>query len=336
MENKRIVFVAPGKAVLEKCDTLEPKRGEVRVCLAASTVSSGTERANLLGNLNVSTVAKRDKPNFPCCLGYSTAGVVEAVGEGVADFKIGDRVAMTWTNNTQHLCKNVENVHHLPDEISFEEASMLHIACFPLAAIRKCHLQIGESALVMGLGILGLFAVKLLRAAGAAPIIAVDPVPEKREKALACGADYALNPYEPDFAETVHRITGGGVNVAIEVTGVGAGLDGALDCMAKMGRVALLGCTRDSNFTIDYYRKVHGRGVSLIGAHTMARPSHESSEGLWTLRDDMASLIRLILCGRLDLRSMIDEIHSPDEAPAVYARLAVEKAFPIVVFDWRK
>ncbi len=336
MENKRIVFVAPGKAVLEKCEIAQPKAGEVRVCLAASALSSGTERANLLGNLNVSTVAKRDKPNFPCCLGYSTAGVVEAVGEGVTNFKIGDRVAMTWTNNTQHLCKNVENVHHLPDEISFEEGAMLHIACFPLAAIRKCHLQIGESALVMGLGILGLFAVKLLRAAGAAPIIAVDPVPEKREKALACGADYALDPYAPDFAGTVHRITGGGVNVAIEVTGVGAGLDGALDCMAKMGRVALLGCTRDSDFTIDYYRKVHGRGVSLIGAHTMARPSYESSEGLWTLRDDMEAMMRMISCDRLELRSMIDEIHTPDEAPEVYARLAVEKAFPIVVFDWRE
>jgi len=336
MENKRIAFVAPGQAVLEKCAVSEPRSGEVRVRLAASAVSSGTERANLLGNLNINTNRKLDKPSFPRYLGYSSSGIVEALGEGVTDFCVGDRVAMTWTTHTGHLCKKINQVHRIPDEMSFEEASLLHIACFPLAAIRKCHLQFGESALVMGLGILGLFAVKLLRAAGAAPVIAVDPIPEKREKALACGADYALDPFAPDFAETVHKITGGGVNVAIEVTGVGAGLDGALDCMAKMGRVALLGCTRDSNFTIDYYRKVHGRGVSLIGAHTNARPLEESSEGLWTLRDDMESLIRMIRFGRLDLRSMIDEIHTPAEAPEVYARLAVEKAFPIVVFDWRK
>lgn len=336
MENKRIAFTAPGIAELRDCALPEPKENEVRVCLAASAVSSGTERANLLGNLNINTGVKLEKPQFPRYLGYSTAGVVEKIGAGVTDLQVGDRVALTWTTHMAHLCKPVQNVHRIPDSMTFEEASLLHIACFPLAAIRKCHLQFGESALVMGLGILGLFAVKLLCAAGAAPVIAVDPIPEKREKALACGADYALDPYAPDFAETVHTITGGGVNVAIEVTGVGAGLNGALDCMAPMGRVALLGCTRDSDFTIDYYRKVHGRGVSLIGAHTNARPQSESSEGYWTLRDDMESLIRMIRSGRLELRSMIDEIHSPDEAPEVYSRLAAEKSFPIVVFDWRK
>ena len=55
-------------------------------------------------------------------------------------------------------------------------------------------------------------------------------------------------------------MTGGVANVGIEVTGVGVGvgLDGILDCMARFGRVALLGCTRDKEFSIDYYRKVHG------------------------------------------------------------------------------
>ena len=110
--------------------------------------------------------------------------------------------------------------------------------------------------LVMGLGILGQLAVKLAAASGAAPLIAADPVESRRKAALDCGADYALNPLAADFAERVKDITHGGANAAIEVTGVGAGLDETLDCMAKLGRVALLGCTRDKNFTIDYYRTV--------------------------------------------------------------------------------
>jgi len=187
----------------------------------------------------------------------------------------------------------------------------------------------------MGQGILGMIAVKLLRAAGAVPVIAVDPIAEKRENALCYGADYALDPFATDFAETVKRITGGGVRVAIEVTGNGKALDGTLDCMAKFGRVALLGCTRHSDFTIDYYHKVHGPGITLIGAHTMARPTAESSNGMWTQQDDMRTLLQLTEGGRLSLKDMISQIHSPEEAPAVYTRLATQPGFPIVQFDWR-
>ena len=153
--------------------------------------------------------------------------------------------------------------------------------------------------------------------------------------ALRFGADYALDPKEPDFPEQVHSLTGGGANVCIEVTGLGAGLITALDCMRPMGRVALLGCTRSSKFEIDYYGKVHGRGVSLIGAHTMARPKQESSAGLWTDADDMKALLALLNGKRLNFADMISEVHSPAAAQEIFTRLANDKSFPIgVLFDW--
>ena len=189
----------------------------------------------------------------------------------------------------------------------------------------------------MGLGILGIFAVQELRAAGAYPVIAVDPVKERRELALKFGADYALDPTAEDFVSTVKTLSEGGVNVCIEVTGLGIGLIQALDCMKKMGRVALLGCTRSSKFEIDYYGKVHGRGISLIGAHTIARPKLESSAGLWTDEDDIKALLKLVKAGRLNFKDMIFEIHSPADAQTVYDRLANEKNFPIgVLFDWSR
>ena len=212
---------------------------------------------------------------------------------------------------------------------------MAFISTFPLAAIRKTKLEIGESALVMGLGPLGIFAVQELKAAGAYPVIAVDPDPAKREKALKCGADFALDPYDPQFAENAKKLTKGGVNVGIEVTGVGPALNGMLDCMARFGRVALLGCTRNSDFTVDYYRKVHGPGISLIGAHTMARPSVDSRDGWWSQKDDIRALKKLTELGRIHLAAMIDETHEPDEAVEVYHRLVTDKTFPLVQFDWR-
>ena len=335
MKVKQIVFTKPSVAELLETEIEAPKANEVQVRLAVSTISSGTERANLVGDPNVG-------PNsagavvFPRVLGYRSAGIGEAVGENVTNFKIGDRVAMSWTTHTQVLNIDQNNVYKLPDNVSFNDGALLHISIFPLAAIRKCRLEIGESAIVMGMGVLGLVAIPLLKAAGAAPIIAVDPVPEKREKALSVGADYALDPFAEDFAKTVKEITGGGAKVGIEVTGIGAGLDGILDCMARFGRVALLGCTRNKDFTIDYYRKVHGPGITLVGAHTQARPQYESSDGWWTQRDDIATTLKLTEMGRIKLSDIIDEIHSPTEATEVYTRLANEKAFPMVQFDWSK
>ena len=107
-----------------------------------------------------------------------------------------------------------------------------------------------------------------------------------------------------------------------------------LDCMKKFGRVALLGCTRNSDFSIDYYKKVHGPGITLVGAHTVARPKYESSNGWWSESDDANATLKLIKGGRLDLKRLIAEVHSPKEAPEVYTRLASSGSFPIVQFDW--
>ena len=273
---------------------------------------------------------------FPRTLGYSSSGIVTEVGEGVNEINIGDRVAMSWTVHSSYVNIDWVNVYKLPDNVSLEDGALFHIGSFSLAALRNCRLEIGESAIVMGMVVLGLAAIPLLKAAGAVPIIAVDPLAEKREKALRAGADYALAPYVSDFAKKVKVITDGGAKVGIEVTGIGAGLDGILDCMARFGRVALLGCTRNKEFTIDYYAKVHTPGITLIGAHTLARPDTESHGGWWTQHDDVSALIRLTEMGRIKLRNIVDETHSPMEAIEIYNRLVSEKAFPVVQFDWGK
>ena len=335
MKTKQIVFTKPYTAELMDVEYEAPRSGEVTVELEYSAISAGTEKANFVGMRNSTTIDEDTEAVFPRYVGYSAAGTVKAVGDGVGDIKVGDKVIVYWGKHKKCITMPRKNIFKIPDGVSTKEASMVLISTFPLAAIRKTRLEIGESALVMGLGILGIFAVQQLRAAGAYPVIAVDPVAERREFALKMGADYALDPTESGFADTVKHLSGGGVNVCIEVTGLGAGLVQALDCMEWMGRVALLGCTRSSKFEIDYYGKVHGRGISLIGAHTIARPQFESSAGLWTDVDDISAVLYLIKGKRLNFADMISEIHSPADAHEVYTRLANEKNFPIgVLFDW--
>lgn len=334
MQNKQIIFTAVRTAEYLDVPMPELTPDGVLVRLAVSTISSGTERANVIGNPSVNTTAP-PSVKFPRHSGYSSAGTVEAVGEKVTSVKVGDRVALSWSKHARFCVIPEANVYKLPDGMSFEAGALIHIATFPLAAVRKCRLEIGESAIVMGLGVLGLIAVQLLKLGGAVPIIAVDPNPERRAQAISFGADYALDPFAEGFSAKVKELTNGGAKTAIEVTGNGQALDMLLDCMAKFGRVALLGCTRESDFTIDYYRKVHSPGITLIGAHTMARPSRESSNGWWTQRDDANALIALSVSGRLDLSAMIEDTRNPSEAPEVYTRLCNERSFPVTQFDWK-
>lgn len=335
MSCKQIVFTKKDTAELLEADFKEPAPNEVAVKTMISTISCGTERANITGDPNVNACGTAEV-SFPRMSGYNSAGVVVKKGAEVKDIEIGDRVVVYWGMHKSYNTVPEEQVVKIEnDNISFETGAMSFIASFPLAAIRKTRIEAGESAIIMGLGILGMLAVKELRAAGAVPIIAADPNPARREIALKNGADFAFDPLCENFADEVKKVTNGGVNVAIEVTGVGAGFNEALDCMAKFGRVALLGCTRNSDFTVDYYRKIHAPGITVIGAHTIARPNAESHPGWFTHRDDIKAILKLCGGGRLCLENIIGETHSPKDCGNVYTRLINDKNFPIAVqFDW--
>ena len=337
MKAKKITFTKIGSAELLEEEIGKPSENQVLVKNMVSTISSGTERANISGDLNVSVFTEYTQAVFPRYGGYSSAGEVVAVGDNVTYVKPGDRVAVSNGVHADYNLVDVKDVYKIPDEkVTYNDAALSFISCFSMAAIRKCRLEIGESAIIMGFGVLGMLALELLKAAGAAPVIVADPSEKKRKRALELGADYALDPFESDFAEKVKKLADGGVNVAIEVTGNGKALDTVLDCMARLGRVALLGCTRNSDFTIDYYHKVHGPGITLVGAHTSARPLNESAYSLWTDRDDINAFLKLIQMGRIKPSNIIDEIRSPLEAPEIYTRLMTEKEFPVVQFDWSK
>ena len=338
MLRHRIIFPEINRAALvEETISDVPAPDQVLIQTAYTTISPGTERANITGEANVYGMSA-PAVRFPRSCGYSSSGIVEKVGSAVTRVQPGDRVIGYWsTHSNYNLLPEKQVVRICNETIGLREAAALFIGTFPLAAIRKTRLETGEACLVMGLGLLGQFAVRLARIAGAVPVIAADPVESRRHNALSGGADSAYDPLEEGFAQRVKELSGGGVNAAIEVTGQGAGLDETLDCMARFGRVALLGCTRSKEFTIDYYRKVHCPGITLIGAHTNARPERESHPGWFTHDDDLKTMMRLCAGGRLNVTDMLSELHAPKECEAVYQRLISDKDFPMIVqFDWMR
>lgn len=208
------------------------------------------------------------------------------------------------------------------DSIDLLDAAFAHIVSFPLLGIRRLRLEIGESVMIAGQGILGVIALQIAALSGAVPLLVSDYDPARRALALRLGADLALNPADADFAEQVREATGGrGVNAVVEVTGVAAALKQALKYVAREGRISLLGCTRVPDAAIDFYQDVHCPGVTLIGANTWNRPCFESRPGQWTEHDDYRTFLQLLAVGKMQVRPLISEIVSPEKARDVYERL---------------
>ncbi len=332
-KTKQIIFTAVHRAELLETELRELREHDVLVDMEYTVVSGGTERANIMGMPNAGG------DNFPKTLGYCGVGYVIEAGSAVTSVAVGDRVLVYHGKHSKYNIRPEQDVTLVTqEELSSLDASFVIIASMGLGGVRKLEIELGESAMVMGLGLLGIFAVQFCRLSGAYPVIAADLNPDRRALALRLGADYALDPSAPDFVEQVKRITGGkGVNATVEVTGVSAAMKQALECAAWTGRIALLGCTRVSDCAVDYYTQVHKPGIRLIGAHNLVRPKVESYPHHWTHQDDCKAILALLAAGRVEVAPIVSRVVSPEEAPAVYDQLCDDPAFPMgTVFDWRE
>ena len=332
MLNKQIFFTDVHKAELWENEVGKVKENEVLTKMEYTVVSGGTERACILGMNNT-------PQNYPMSLGYCGVGYVEEVGSGVNKVSVGDRVLV------YHGCHSKYNIRPESDitkvennAISSLEAAFVIIASMGLGGVRKLEIELGESAMVMGQGLLGIFATQFLRLSGANPVIAVDLNPQRRELALKLGADYAFDPSDENFVQKVKDATKGkGVKGCVEVTGVASAMKQALDCASWMGRISLLGCTRVSDCPIDYYQQVHRPGIKLIGAHNFVRPKYESYPHHWTHHDDCNAILDMIASKRIQVEPIVSRVVSPVDAPRIYNELCDDKDFPLgTVFDWSK
>ncbi len=331
MKNKQIFFTRIHQAELMECELPELKADDVLTRTEYTVISGGTERACILGMNNTSR-------NFPMSLGYCGVGHVEKIGCGVTGLSAGDRVLVYHGNHAKYNITPFSDVTKVENTgISSLEAAFVIIASMGLGGVRKLELEIGESAMVMGQGLLGIFATQFLRASGANPVIAADLNPERRSLALRLGADYAFDPADKEFVDKVRAVTKGrGVNATVEVTGVSAALSQALDCASWMGRISLLGCTRVSEHPIDFYTQVHKPGIKLIGAHNFVRPKYESYPHHWTHHDDCRAILDMLERKRIEVMPVVSRIVRPETAKEIYDQLCDDEDFPMgTVFDWR-
>jgi L-iditol 2-dehydrogenase len=135
-------------------------------------------------------------------------------------------------------------LYKIPDNVSFEEAAMVEPAAVALHSINISGLQAGNSTLVVGAGMIGIFIVRLLKISGASVIFAIDTKMERNRKALESGADFAFHPDDRSIIERIKSQTGNrGTDISFEVIGKSISIQFAVENTRRGGTIVLVGNT---------------------------------------------------------------------------------------------
>ena len=212
----------------------------------------------------------------PVIMGHEASGVIEQIGGGVSEWHVGERVTFDSTVVTRqdfYSQKGLFNLsdyrkvlgvscgdyrqhgafaeyvavpqsvlYRLPDGLSFEQAAMTEPVSVAFHAVNLFPSDIGDSAVVVGCGMIGLFVIQALRIKGCGKIIAIDLDPSRLDMALKFGADYAIKSDEGETVEQVKNLTyGRGADMAFEVVGITATVNLAINAVRKGGKVGLVG-----------------------------------------------------------------------------------------------
>jgi threonine dehydrogenase-like Zn-dependent dehydrogenase len=183
--------------------------------------------------------------------------------------------------------------------------------------IHRGGLRLGETVGLWGIGGLGVHAVRIARLAGARLIIAVDPLDAACERALALGADHALNPRTVDVREEVMRLTGGeGLDLAVELAGANSALEQAVSCLTHHGRAVIIGMCAEQ--------------VRLAEPSVMFGYFNHAVLGhCGYLKRDIETLARLVASGRLDLSGSVSDLVPLENIVQGVERLSTKHGNPV-------
>ncbi|WP_312955810.1 bi-domain-containing oxidoreductase [Stutzerimonas nitrititolerans] len=284
--------------------------------------------------LSTTIEAVQSKLSQPLSLGYCNVGVVVAVGEGVGDFKVGDRVA----SNGPHadVVKVVKNLcAHIPTEVDDESASFVVAASIGLQGIRLAQPTLGEAFVIIGVGLIGLLTVQLLRAHGCR-VLAIDLDDSKLALARQFGA-VTCNPNkgEDAIAAGMAFSRGQGIDGVI-ITASTKSTDPitqAARMCRKRGRIVLVGVTGLELNRADFYEKELTFQVSCSYGPGRYDPNYEDMGQdyplgfvRWTEQRNFEAVLDMLASGQLDVKPLITHRFAFEDAPQAYQTLTEDKA----------
>ena len=197
--------------------------------------------------------------------------------------------------------------------------------------------MLGETAVVVGLGILGQLVTQYLAVNGARRVIVIDTVEKRRQLALANGATHAISSAAGGARGEVARITGGQMaDVVFDITGHPAVLAPASLLLRKLGRLVLLGDSPTPSLQ-NLGPRIVGDSISILGIHGMMYPATSTPFNQWTAEAMTALFFDFVQSKRMNVASLITHRVTPLEADEVYNTIARQPEAALgVLFDWSR
>ncbi|MGW6055570.1 bi-domain-containing oxidoreductase [Streptomyces sp. NPDC055189] len=266
-------------------------------------------------------------------LGYSLCGVVEQVGAGVDDVKVGDLVACAGNEHALHAELNwvPKNLYApVPDGLEPRHAAFGTVGSIAMQGVRQGEPQLGEVALVIGLGLIGQLVVQLLTAAGVR-VVGADPDPARCELAERLGAAACGDPASAAVEAAVAELTGGhGVDQTYLAAGGGSNqpVELAARLSRDRGRVVDIGkCRLDLPWNAYYEKELDVRFSRSYGpgrydpAYEIEGRDYPIGYVRWTERRNLACFLDLVARRRVDVDPLISHVADFDDAVETYQRL---------------
>ena len=319
MRSRRIVFKEPKKVEIEEADLPDPSPDQILIRTRVTLISTGTELTMLSGEYPKGSVWN-NITRYPVVPGYSNCGVVEKVGEKVQKFKVGDRVSST-APHAEYAVIREDRAVKVPDDVSDEEATFGTLSATVMNSVRLANIKLGESVVIVGVGILGQLACQFSRLCGGFPVIAVDLSRRRLEIAKKLGVTATIYPKEEDVEQRILELTKGrGADVVFEVTGNPKIVPWELGLVKRQGRLILLSSPRGVT-ELDLHDLVNWPSRTIIGTHTSSHPSHETPYNPWTWERNIQFFFGLLSAGLVNVKDLITDRYEWIEAKQAYQKL---------------
>ncbi|WP_369173006.1 bi-domain-containing oxidoreductase [Streptomyces sp. R28] len=266
-------------------------------------------------------------------LGYSLCGGVEQVGAGIDDVKVGDLVACAGNEHALHAELNwvPKNLYApVPDGLAPRHAAFGTVGSIAMQGVRQGEPQLGEVALVIGLGLIGQLVVQLLAASGVR-VVGVDPDPVRCELAERLGAVACGDPESAAVEASVAELTGGhGVDQVYLAAGGGSNqpVELAARLCRDRGRVVDIGkCRLDLPWNAYYEKELDVRFSRSYGPgrydpeYELEGRDYPIGYVRWTERRNLACFLDLLARGSVDVEPLVSHVADFDDAVETYQRL---------------
>lgn len=354
-----------GETLLENIPVPQIQKGCVLIKTHLSLVSLGTEKMLVeFGKANFIEKARQQpekvkqifdkvktdglrptveavfrKLSEPLPLGYCNVGEIIAVGEGVSEFKIGDRVASNG-HHAEVVCVPKNLVAHIPKNVSDEEATFTVVGAIALQGIRLANPTLGETVVVIGLGLIGQLTAELLQANGC-EVIAFDFEQYKIDLARAKGINAFKVSEGVDVVKIVQEIT---QNVGVDAVIITAStpsnevISQAARMSRKRGRIVLIGVIGLNIQRADFYEKELTFQVSCsygAGRHEADYEQNGQDYPIgfvrWTAKRNFEAVLKTIASGRLNVKPLITRLIDFQDYHQIYNNIGSSKSIASIL-----